>query len=235
MQAKPEHLTEKAYILLSGGQDSFVCLIWAIKQFKSVEAVSIAYGQQHEIEIQYAKKIAQHFHIEHTVYNVGDFLKSIAPSSLFEKSDHNKSHNLSEKLPASFVPNRNGLFLTIIANHAFIRGEKRINLVTGTCETDFSGYPDCRDNYIKVKAIELSLSLDLPVNIYTPLMWKSKADTFEMAYNAGKLNELIAMTITCYNGSEQFNAWGLGCGKCPACKLRKNGFEEFNNNGNIRQ
>lgn len=222
-------INEKAYVLLSGGQDSFVCLIWALENFSSVETVSIAYGQKHKIELAYAEKIAQHFNVPHCVYTIGDFLSSIAKSSLLNDGDHNIQHAQASNLPASFVPNRNGLFLTVIANHAFARGEKRINLVTGTCETDFSGYPDCRDNYIKAKAIELSLGLDRAVNIFTPLMWKNKAQTFEMAYNAGKLNELLLLTLTCYNGIEQSNPWGMGCGECPSCKLRKNGFEEFVN------
>jgi 7-cyano-7-deazaguanine synthase len=148
---------------------------------------------------------------------------------LLSKGDHNANHPLANNLPASFVPNRNGIFLTIISNHAFKNGESRINIVIGTCETDFSGYPDCRDSYIKAKALELSLGLDRPVTIYTPLMWKTKAQTFQMAWEMGKLKELIELTLTCYNGDEHLNKWGRGCGECPACKLRKKGFEEFLN------
>jgi 7-cyano-7-deazaguanine synthase len=218
---------EKAYILLSGGQDSFVCLIWALQNFQKVEAVSIGYEQRHSRELYYAGEIAKHFGIHHTVYNIGSFISSIAESTLLNDGDHNTSHTLAGNLPASFVPNRNGIFLTVISNHAFRNGEKRINLVIGTCETDFSGYPDCRDNYIKAKAIELSLGLDRPVTIYTPLMWKSKAETFRMAAEADKLKELIELTLTCYNGNESLNEWGRGCGECPACRLRKKGFEEF--------
>lgn len=218
---------EKAYVLLSGGQDSFVCLIWAIERFTSVEAVSINYGQRHEKELSYAAAIADYFDIQHTVYDIGDFFKVMTVSSLLSEDDHNEQHQLADNLPASFVPNRNGVFLTVIANHAFKNGEKRINLVTGTCETDFSGYPDCRDSYIKSKAIELSLGLDRPVNIYTPLMWLDKAATFKMADDAGNLKQLIELTLTCYNGVEDLNDWGRGCGECPSCKLRKKGFEEF--------
>src|SRR5512145_2323058 len=204
---------ETAYLLLSGGQDSFVCLLWALENFTKVEAVSIKYGQRHTLEIEYATKIAAHFGIKHTVYDIGTFISSITESTLLNDGNHNTSHALASNLPASFVPNRNGIFLTIISNHAFRNGEKRIHLVTGTCETDFSGYPDCRDNYIKAKALELSLGLDRPVIIYTPLMWKNKAETFKVAADFGKLKELIELTLTCYNGDETLNAWGRGCGE----------------------
>jgi 7-cyano-7-deazaguanine synthase len=221
--------SESAYLLLSGGQDSFVCLVWALENFAKVEAVSVKYGQRHSRELFYASEVAKHFGITHTIYDIGTFISSMTDSTLLNSGDHNKAHNLAGNLPASFVPNRNGIFLTIVSNHAFRRGEKRLNLVTGTCETDFSGYPDCRDNYIKAKALELSLGLDRPVNIYTPLMWKNKAETFKMAHDAGKLKELINLTLTCYNGDESLNDWGRGCGECPACKLRKKGYEEFKN------
>ncbi len=224
---KMSKFSETAYVLLSGGQDSFVCLVWALQNFETVETIGINYGQRHSRELDYAAKIAAHFEVRHTVYDIGNFMKAIADSTLLDQGDHSHSHPLAANLPASFVPNRNGLFLTIIANHAFRKGEQRINLVTGTCETDFSGYPDCRDNYIKAKAVELSLGLDRPVTICTPLMWKNKAKVFEMAYNAGKIKELIELTLTCYNGNEQMNAWGRGCTQCPACRLREKGFAEF--------
>ena len=222
-------IKETAYVLLSGGQDSFVCMVWALQNFERAEAVSINYGQRHKSELHYAAQVANHFGVRHTVYDIGNFIKSLTDSTLLNDGDHNQTHYLANNLPASFVPNRNGIFLTIISNHAFRNGEKRINLVTGTCETDFSGYPDCRDNYIKAKALELSLGLDRPVNIYTPLMWKTKAQTFEMANNDGKLKELIELTLTCYNGVETLNPWGRGCGDCPACKLRKKGYQDFLN------
>ncbi len=220
---------ETAYLLLSGGQDSFVCLVWALENFEHVEAVSINYGQRHKLELDYAKQVANHFGIKHTLYDIGNFISSLTESTLLNEGDHNQTHRLASNLPASFVPNRNGIFLTIISNYAFRNNEPRLNLVTGTCETDFSGYPDCRDHYIKAKALELSLGLDKPVTIYTPLMWKTKAQTFEMAEKAGKLKELVELTLTCYNGVETLNAWGRGCDDCPACKLRKKGFEEFMN------
>ncbi len=218
---------QKAYLLLSGGQDSFVCLLWGLENFIEVEAVSILYGQSHKIELQYAQSIASHFDISHQIYDIGDFLKNTANSTLLQNGDHNTHHGEATHLPASFVPNRNGLFLTIISNHAFKNGEPHIDIITGTCETDYSGYPDCRDAYIKAKSVELSLGLDKPVTIHTPLMWKDKAQTFEMAYKYGKLKELNSMTLSCYNGYESMNEWGRGCGVCPACKLRENGYQQF--------
>ena len=146
---------------------------------------------------------------------------------MLNEGKHTESHALANQLPASFVPNRNGVFLTVIANHAFKDNASPINLVTGVCQTDYSGYPDCRDNYIKAKALELSLGLDRPVNIHTPLMWKTKADTFQMASEAGALKELIEQTLTCYNGDETLHVWGRGCTECPACLLRQKGYEEF--------
>ncbi|MCG8701663.1 MAG: 7-cyano-7-deazaguanine synthase, partial [Bacteroidales bacterium] len=104
----------KAYVLLSGGQDSFVCLLWTLERFDKVEAVSISYGQSHDKEIEYAKAIAENFNVPHKTYHIGSFLKEIADSSLLSDGDHNQNHNVNSSLPASFVPNRNGLFLTII-------------------------------------------------------------------------------------------------------------------------
>jgi 7-cyano-7-deazaguanine synthase len=222
-------IAEKAYVLLSGGQDSFACMIWAQENFKEVEAVSLNYGQRHNKELFYAKVVADHFNAQHTVYDLGDFFKAMTTSTLLGSGDHNTKHELASHLPASFVPNRNGLFLTVISNHAYKRGDKHLHLVTGTCETDYSGYPDCRDNYIKTKQIELSMGLDRPVSIHTPLMWLTKAQTFAIAASAGKLNEMIELTLTCYNGIENMNEWGRGCGECPSCLIRKNGYIEFKN------
>lgn len=216
-----------AYVLLSGGQDSFVSLIWAMRNFQSVEAVSIAYQQQHNKELAYASRIAEKYNVKHFVYNIDNFFRQLTVSSLLGGNDHNQKHQLADALPASFVPNRNGIFLTIIATHAYRYRPSQIHLVTGVCQTDYSGYPDCRDNYIRTKALELSLGLDVPVYIHTPLMWKNKAETFEMANEMGVLNDLIENTLSCYNGVETLHPWGRGCDNCPACRLRKNGYENF--------
>ncbi len=219
--------TEKAYVLLSGGQDSFVSLIWALKNFTQVEAISISYNQQHVKEIQYASQLAQRYQIEHRIYDIDNFFQQLTISSLLTGDDHNQKHTLGNTLPASFVPNRNGVFLTIIATHAYRQQPSQIHIVTGVCQADYSGYPDCRDNYIRTKALELSLGLDMPVYIHTPLMWKSKSEIFKMAYEMGVLNDLIEHTLTCYNGDETLHEWGRGCSNCPACRLRQKGYEEF--------
>ena len=219
-----------AYILLSGGQDSFVCLAWALENFKKVEAISIDYGQKHIKELEYAQKIANHYRVPHQLYSMKEIFKFLDESTLLNsKSEHHHSHlhALAKNLPSSFVPNRNGLFLSLASNHAFKKREKQIHLVTGVCETDFSGYPDCRDVYIKAKSVELSLGLDRPVSIHTPLMWKSKAETFAMAFAKGHLKKLLELTLTCYQGVEDINSWGRGCSKCPACLIRKKGYLEF--------
>jgi 7-cyano-7-deazaguanine synthase len=226
-----ETKSNKAFILLSGGQDSFTCVLWAKNKFLTLEAITIAYDQTHLVEVNYAKKIASHFNIEHTVYDIKDFFKSIAVSSILNDTNHSDFHSNAKHLPASFLPNRNGIFLTIAANHAFRNNEKHIHLVTGVCETDFSGYPDCRDSYMKAKAEELSLALDCRVTIHTPLMWLDKAQVFKMANKSGQLKILNEITMTCYNGIEKMNEWGRGCGECPACKLRKKGYTDFAEKG----
>jgi 7-cyano-7-deazaguanine synthase len=218
---------EKAYILLSGGQDSFVSLLWAMHNFRETEVVSLHYSQSHKKELKYASHIAKRFKLKHTIYDLGNFFNITTVSSLLANGDHNNLHQLAKYLPASFVPNRNGIFLTVAANHAYKNGEKHLNLVIGACETDFSGYPDCRNSYMQAKQLELSLGLDKPVTIHTPLMWKSKAQIFEMAEKYEKLKELIKLTLTCYNGDETLNEWGRGCKECPACMLRIKGYEEF--------
>ena len=218
----------KAFILLSGGQDSFACLLWAEEQFREREALSIDYGQRHIKEVKYAQEIARRLSVPHTVYAAGDLLKATATSSLLGKEEsHNRSHVATESLPASFVPNRNGLLLSIAASHAYRQKERPIHLVIGACETDYSGYPDCRDTYLKAKAVELSLGLDCPVYIHAPLMWINKAGVFAMIRDGGRLEEVREWTLTCYDGEETLHPWGRGCGACPACRLRKNGFATF--------
>jgi len=216
-----------AYLLLSGGQDSFACLLWARERFARLEAIGIEYGQRHAIEVQYAKKMTEKFSVSYVCYPLDDFLSRMADSSLFTGGSHHTPHRQASTLPASFVPNRNGLFLTIAASHAFRKGEAHIHLITGVCQTDYSGYPDCRHAYIKAKERELALGLDKPVSIHTPLMYKTKAETFAMAEKAGYLKEMIEDTLSCYNGQETLHPWGRGCGECPACRLRKKGYEEF--------
>jgi 7-cyano-7-deazaguanine synthase len=216
-----------AIVLLSGGQDSFVCLLWARERFARLEAVSVSYGQRHALETFYATRLAHRYGVPHRVLDLGGLLRDLAPSALLEEGELAGAHPVAGELPASFVPNRNGLFLTLAATHAFALGEPRLELVIGACETDYSGYPDCRDVYLKAKAVELSLGLGRPVTIHTPLMWKTKAETFAMAEAAGELDALITDTLTCYAGDETPHDWGRGCGACPACSLREKGWDAY--------
>lgn len=216
------------YLLLSGGQDSFACFLWAKKKFKNIYPLTINYGQKHSKEIFYAKKITKKFSLPYKEIKITNLLKNFSHSSLLNPQIKiNSAHQIAKNLPSSFVANRNSIFLTLLSNYAFSNGEQEIHLVTGACQTDYSGYPDCRNSFIQAKAIELSFSLDREVNIHTPLMWKNKADTFEIAHQSGFLKEMLTLTLTCYNGNTIKNKWGMGCDDCPSCLLRKKGFFEF--------
>lgn len=219
---------KRAYILLSGGQDSFTSLLWARENFSAVKAVSVVYGQRHEKELAYASKLARKYAGSHAIVDIGDMLAALDPSALLHPEENiADSHPVDKSLPASFVPNRNGLFLTLAANVAYADDTEDIHLIIGACQTDYSGYPDCRDVYIKAKGVELSLGLDRPVTIHTPLMWMDKAEAFSMVAGFGKLDELRENTLTCYNGVETLHPWGRGCSQCPACTLRSEGYENF--------
>lgn len=205
-------------ILLSGGQDSATCLAWAKERFNNIYSISFSYGQRHIIELQCSKKLAEianvkkHYEIEISCF------KQLGNSALLDNTSNiSDVHILSSELPASFVPGRNYLFLGIAAAKSFSLGIK--NIITGVCQTDFSGYPDCRDNSIKAIQVALSLSMNFDFIIHTPLMWKTKADTVLMMQKLGKL-DWYKYTHTCYEGQNP------PCGKCPSCKLRQRGFKE---------
>jgi len=219
---------EKVLVLTSGGQDSTTSLCWAIKNFKEVEAISFDYNQKHSNEITIAKKITSKLNIPHKVIDIG-FISQVVQSDLFQgEGEFSQVNKNGEELPSSFVPYRNMLFLTIAAGWADTIGAK--HLVIGVCETDYSGYPDCRDLFIKSAQTALSLSMPLAqkgITIHTPLMWLTKADEFKMAEELGCLELIINETLTCYNGSEKTNNFGMGCGECPACQLRKAGYETY--------
>ncbi len=217
----------KVFVLVSGGQDSFVCLLWALQKFPHVEAIGIKYGQRHEIELTYAKQFCERLKVKYRQYDLGDYLKNFSSALLHPQDNISGQHEQASNLPASFVPGRNGLFFTVAATHAFQQGVPSITLVSGVCQTDYSGYPDCRDEYVKAKAHELSLGFEKPVEILTPLMFLDKAATFEMAAQAGELEHLLTDTMTCYEGKTTLNSWGRGCGVCPSCLLRKKGFEKY--------
>lgn len=207
----------KAVVVFSGGQDSTTCLFWALERFGEVEAVTFDYGQRHKLEIECAASIAKELNVRHHVLDMS-LLGQLAPNAL-TRSDI-AIEQPADGLPTTFVDGRNLLFLSFAAILAKQAGAKHI--VTGVCETDFSGYPDCRDIFIKSLNVTLNLAMDYPFVIDTPLMWLNKAQTWELADRLGALDFVRERTLTCYNGIA-----ADGCGECPACKLRRKGLDDY--------
>lgn len=210
---------EKAIVVFSGGQDSTTCLFWAKKKFKEVIAVSFDYGQKHKLELECATDICKKYNVEHHIMDL-NLLNQLAPNSLTRTDIEVDKEAPSGEVPNSFVDGRNMLFLTFVGVFAKQRGINHI--ITGVSQSDFSGYPDCRDVFIRSLNVTLNLAMDYQFVIHTPLMWINKAETWKMADDLGVLNIVKEETLTCYNGIK-----GNGCGECPACKLRKNGYLEF--------
>ena len=216
----------KAIVIFSGGQDSTTCLGWAKNRFDEVAAISFIYGQKHSVEIDQAKKIAAQLDIPMKIVDIS-FYENMVNSALVGNSttDMNAKHEDNDDLPASFVPNRNALF--ILLTHSYAQKIKADTIITGVCETDFSGYPDCRRSFIDAMGDALHLGSEKDIKIETPLMQLNKAETFKLAEDEGILELVVKQSYTCYNGDLKMNEWGMGCGDCPACKLRQKGFEEF--------
>ncbi|AUN03129.1 7-cyano-7-deazaguanine synthase QueC [Clostridium botulinum] len=210
---------EKAIVVFSGGQDSTTCLFWAKKKYKEVIAVSFDYNQKHKLELECAKDICKKYNIEHKILDL-NLLNQLAPNSLTRQDITVDKSAPKEGVPNSFVDGRNLLFLSFVAVFAKQRGINAI--ITGVSQSDFSGYPDCRDVFIKSLNVTLNLAMDYEFEILTPLMWLNKAETWKMAYDLGVLDIVKEETLTCYNGIK-----ADGCGECPACKLRKKGYLEF--------
>ncbi|EKO1911506.1 7-cyano-7-deazaguanine synthase QueC [Clostridium botulinum] len=210
---------EKAIVVFSGGQDSTTCLFWAKKKYKEVVAVSFDYNQKHKLELECAKDICEKYNIEHKILDL-NLLNQLAPNSLTRQYITVDKSAPKEGVPNSFVDGRNLLFLSFVAVFAKQRGINTI--ITGVSQSDFSGYPDCRDVFIKSLNVTLNLAMDYEFEILTPLMWINKAETWKMAYDLGVLDIVKEETLTCYNGIK-----ADGCGECPSCKLRKNGYLEF--------
>lgn len=208
---------EKAVVVFSGGQDSTTCLVWAKEQFGEVEAVTFDYGQRHRREIEVAQAIAAELGVRHTVLDMS-LLGQLAPNALTR--DDIAIEQKEGGLPTTFVDGRNLLFLSFAAVLAKQWGARHI--VTGVCETDFSGYPDCRDVFIKSLNVTLNLAMDYEFVIHTPLMWLTKAETWKLADELGAFEFIRTKTLTCYNG-----IIADGCGECPACVLRKRGLDEY--------
>ena len=227
--------SRKALVLFSGGQDSTACLAWALDRYAAVETIGFDYGQRHRIELQCRQTVRDQLmhQFPHWGAKLGEdhvldlsLLGQISDTALTAERAIEMQAN---GLPNTFVPGRNLLFLTFAATLAYRRGASV--LVGGMCETDYSGYPDCRDNTLKALQVALSLGLDAPMTLETPLMFITKAQTWAMTQQLGgpALNRLIVEhTHTCYLGERgELHPWGHGCGHCPACELRAKGYAEF--------
>lgn len=211
-------MKQKAVVVFSGGQNSTTCLFWALKQFDEVIAVTFDYQQRHIAELQCAKEICDELGIEHHVLDMS-LLNQLAPNAL-TRSEIDITPGAEGELPSTFVEGRNLLFLSFAGVLAKVKGAK--HLITGVCETDFSGYPDCRDIFIKSLNVTLNLSMDTDFVIHTPLMWLNKAETWELADQLGQFDYIRTKTLTCYEG-----IIGSGCGTCPACQLRQRGLDHY--------
>lgn len=210
---------ETALVVFSGGQDSTTCLYWAKRSFKKVVALSFLYGQKHSQEVTLAEKIARKAGVEFHAMDVS-FIGTLGHNALTDTTMPMDSEKPEDGLPNTFVPGRNLFFLSIAA--VFAREHGINHLVTGVSQTDFSGYPDCRDAFIKSLNVTLNLAMDEQFVIHTPLMWIDKAETWALADELGVLDLIRHETLTCYNGIP-----GDGCGHCPACKLRREGLEKY--------
>ena len=215
---------DKAIVVFSGGQDSTTCLFWAKKNFKEVVAVSFDYNQKHIAELECAKNIAMELGVEHHILDM-KLLAQLAPNAL-TRSDIEIKQGEDGAPPNTFVDGRNMLFLTFAA--VLAKQLDAPHIITGVCETDFSGYPDCRDIFIKSLNVTLNLAMDYQFVIHTPIMWIDKAETWKLADDLSALDFIREKTLTCYNG-----IIGEGCGECPSCILRKRGLDNYLKSKNI--
>ena len=212
---------DTALVLLSGGQDSTVCLAWALERFAQIETIGFDYGQRHGVELEVRPRIRER-------------IAALRPSWAARLGEDHVMRldalaAISDGLPTTFVPGRNLVFFAFAGALAYRRGAK--HLVAGMCETDFSGYPDCRDDTLKAMQLALNLGMDTRFVVHTPLMWIDKAATFALAHALGGdsfIDLLVEETHTCYLGDRsRRHDWGYGCGECPACRLRAAGFAKW--------
>nr|MDH3072856.1 7-cyano-7-deazaguanine synthase QueC [Bacillus velezensis]MDH3104444.1 7-cyano-7-deazaguanine synthase QueC [Bacillus velezensis] len=208
---------EKAVVVFSGGQDSTTCLLWALQNFEEVETVTFHYNQRHQEEIDVAKSIAEKLGVKNHLLDMS-LLNQLAPNALTR--DDIEIEAKDGELPTTFVPGRNLVFLSFASILAYQIGARHI--ITGVCETDFSGYPDCRDEFVKSCNVTVNLAMEKPFVIHTPLMWLNKAETWKLADELGALDFVKNNTLTCYNG-----IIADGCGECLACLLRNKGYDEY--------
>lgn len=226
---------QTAIVLFSGGQDSTVCLAWALERFSRVETLGFDYGQRHAVELSVRARLREKMAALNDRWRkrLGDDhvikLDALAAVSDTALTRQTAIEIADSGLPTTFVPGRNLIFFCFAGALAYRRGAR--HLVAGMCETDYSGYPDCRDDTIKAMQVALTLGLDKRVAIHTPLMWIDKAETFALAVEIGGeafLDLLIEDSHSCYLGDRRKrHDWGYGCGTCPACQLRAQGFAKF--------
>jgi 7-cyano-7-deazaguanine synthase len=228
-------MTESALVLFSGGQDSATCLAWALERFGRVETLGFDYGQRHRVELEcravFRTRIAAAF--PHWAAKLGEdhtlpleALRAVSDTALTRDTAIEMGAN---GLPTTFVPGRNLVFVTFAAALAYRRGHR--HLVAGMCETDYSGYPDCRDDTLKALQVALNLGMERRFVLHTPLMWRDKAATWALAQRLGGtplVEALLEDTHSCYLGDRsRRHAWGYGCGTCPACELRRAGYQRW--------
>ncbi len=204
---------EKAIVVFSGGQDSTTCLLWALEEFKEIETVTFLYGQRHKLEVECAQKIAKDLGVGQKIIRM-DLLNQLTENALTRKEMEIEEG----EMPNTYVEGRNHIFLSFAAIYAKSIGIT--NIITGVSETEFSGYPDCREEFIRSLNNTLNLAMDTEFKLITPLMEKDKAEVWEMADEMGKLDYIRENTLTCYEG-----VIGDGCGTCPACNLRNKGLQ----------
>jgi len=227
--------TDSALVLFSGGQDSTVCLAWALERFGHVETIGFDYGQRHAVELEVRPRIRERLAALRPEWKTRlgddhivklDALAAISDTALTRET---AIEIAADGLPTTFVPGRNLIFFCFAGALAYRRGARHI--VAGMCETDYSGYPDCRDDTVKAMQVALTLGMGKRFSLHTPLMWVDKADTFAMAENLGGqglLDLIVEDTHSCYLGDRRRrHDWGYGCGTCPACQLRADGFAKF--------
>lgn len=208
-----------AIVCFSGGQDSTTCLFWALQNFKEVHTICFDYGQRHIQEIEVAKEIAHKAGVSFQVLDMS-LLNGLTSNALTNKTLQMDKEAPEGGVPNTFVPGRNLLFLSFVAVVAHQMGIA--NIVTGVSQTDFSGYPDCRDTFVRSLNVTLNLAMDAQFIIHTPLMWKDKAEVWQLSDDLGVLDLVRNETLTCYNG-----VMADGCGECPSCKLRNEGLHKY--------
>lgn len=221
---------DSALVLFSGGQDSATCLAWALARYPHVETIGFRYGQRHAVEMDCRDPVRRALasdrlgedHVVDLAATIGGLGQTAMTADIAIAMQ-------DSGLPNTFVPGRNLLFLTCAAAIAYRRGLRRI--VTGVCETDYSGYPDCRDDTIKAMQLALNLGMERRFVLETPLMWRDKAATWALAHDLGGMalvDVIREQTHTCYLGNRtDRHAWGFGCGTCPACQLRAQGWDRW--------